>query len=45
VGWLGGVLLTRHPILVEFRKVSAALAEAMRHRLRERLTAPAPRVG
>jgi O-antigen/teichoic acid export membrane protein len=45
VGWLGGILLTRHPVLVEFRKVSDALAEAMRHRLRERLTAPAPRVG
>jgi O-antigen/teichoic acid export membrane protein len=45
VGWLGGILLTRHPILVEFRKVGYALVEATRQRLRERFTTPAPRVG
>jgi O-antigen/teichoic acid export membrane protein len=44
-GWLAGILLTRHPILVEFRRASAALAEAMHHPMRERITAPAPRKG
>jgi O-antigen/teichoic acid export membrane protein len=33
VGWLAGILLTRHPILVEFRRASDALAEARRRRL------------
>jgi O-antigen/teichoic acid export membrane protein len=38
-GWLAGILLTRHPIRVELRRASDALAEAMGQRLRERTTA------
>jgi O-antigen/teichoic acid export membrane protein len=41
VGWLGGILLTRHQILVELTHIRAGLSEAFRLRLRKRLIAPA----
>jgi O-antigen/teichoic acid export membrane protein len=46
VGWLAGVLVTQHPVLLELRKAAEAIAEtAFLRRLRARIVAPAPRAG
>jgi O-antigen/teichoic acid export membrane protein len=44
-GWLAGVVLTQHPILLELRKVVEVAREALGRRRRARLLAAHPRAG
>jgi hypothetical protein len=45
-GWMAGVVLTRHPVLLELKLAAERLSEAaLVRRLRPRIMAPGPRTG